>query len=67
MSGIWDVMLDALADGGGPADTLQMIDSTIVRAHHCAAGLKRGLRAWLLAEPQGSGGAAVGIRAEVVL
>jgi len=43
VSGVWDVMLDALADGGGSADALQMIDSTIVRAHHCAAGLKKGL------------------------
>ena len=49
VSGIWDVMLEALADGGGPADALQMIDSTIVRAHYCAAGLKGGLRARLLA------------------
>lgn len=44
VSGVWDVMLEALADGGGSADALQMIDSTIVRAHHCAAGLKKGLK-----------------------
>ncbi len=37
-SGIWDVLLQALADSGGEADMLQMIDSTIIRAHHCAAG-----------------------------
>jgi transposase len=37
-SGVWDVLLQALADGGGDADLLQMIDSTVVRAHHCAAG-----------------------------
>ena len=37
-SGLWDVMLEALADGGGEADLLQMIDSTSIRAHHCAAG-----------------------------
>ena len=42
-SGLWDVLLQALADGGGDADALQMIDSTIVRAHHCAAGAKGGL------------------------
>ena len=48
-SGIWDVLLQALADGGGDAETLQMIDSTIVRAHHCAAGAKGGLRARILA------------------
>ncbi len=47
-SGLWDVLLQALADGGGDADVLQMIDSTIVRAHHCAAGAKGGLIATVL-------------------
>jgi transposase len=37
-SGLWDVMLETLADSGGEADLLQMIDSTSIRAHHCAAG-----------------------------
>jgi transposase len=37
-SGVWDVLLQALADAGGDADLLQMVDSTIIRAHHCAAG-----------------------------
>lgn len=46
---MWDVLPQALADVGGEADALQMIDSTIVRAHHCAAGAKGGLRARLLA------------------
>jgi transposase len=36
-SGLWDVMVEALADGGGDADLLQMIDSTGIRAHHGAA------------------------------
>ena len=31
-------LLQALVDGGGTLDMLQMIDSTIVRAHRCAAG-----------------------------
>jgi transposase len=48
-SGLWDVLLQALADTAGDAETLQMIDSTIVRAHHCAAGAKGGLRSKLLA------------------
>jgi hypothetical protein len=30
--------LQALADSGGELDLLQMIDSTTVRAHRCAAG-----------------------------
>jgi transposase len=47
-SGLWDVMLDALSAGGGDA-ALQMIDSTIVRAHHCAAGARGGLKTRLLA------------------
>jgi hypothetical protein len=41
-------MLQGLAEGGGN-DALQMFDRTIVRAHHCAAGAKRGLRTRLLA------------------
>ena len=49
LSGVWDVLLQALADAGGDADTLQMIDSTVIRAHHCAAGARGGLRTRLLA------------------
>ncbi len=37
-AGLWDLLLDALAQSEAAPDTLQMIDSTIVRAHHCAAG-----------------------------
>ncbi|WP_367614578.1 transposase [Teichococcus coralli] len=36
----WHVIVEALADGGGEADLLQMIDSTSIRAHHHAAGGK---------------------------
>jgi len=48
-AGLWDLLLDALAQSEAVPDTLQMIDSTIVRAHHCAAGGKRGFRETLLA------------------
>jgi len=48
-SGLWDVLLQALADSGGDAETLQMIDSTVIRAHHCAAGARGGLIRRLLA------------------
>ena len=48
-SGLWEVMLEALADGGGKADLLQMIDSTSIRAHQCAAGGRGGLIAKVLA------------------
>jgi len=37
-AGVWDLLLQALADSGCTLDMLQMIDSTIVRAHRCAAG-----------------------------
>lgn len=47
-SGLWDLMLEALADGGGN-DAVQMVDSTVIRAHHCAAGVKGGLKIRLLA------------------
>ena len=41
-SGVWDVMLQGLADGGGELDALQMLDSTTIRAHRCATGEKGG-------------------------
>jgi len=41
-SGGFDIMLEGFADSGGDADMLQMIDSTVIRAHRCAAGLKGG-------------------------
>ena len=43
LSGVFDVMLEGFADSGGDADMLQMIDSTVIRAHRCAAGIKGGL------------------------
>ena len=42
-SGLWDVLLETLAESGAVPDTVQMVDSTIVRAHHCAAGAKKGM------------------------
>jgi transposase len=47
-SGVWDVILEALASSGVCDAALQMIDATIIRAHHCAAGGKGGRvqRAW---------------------
>ena len=32
-------MLEALADGGG-GNAIQMVDSTVIRAHRCASGVK---------------------------
>ena len=48
-SGVWDLMLQALADGHRELEALQMIDSTIVRAHRCAAGQKGGTKTRLWA------------------
>jgi transposase len=50
-AGVWDVVLQGLADRGGELDALQMIDSTTSRAHRCAAGEKGGFSARRLAGP----------------
>ena len=57
LSGLWELLLEAFNDSGGGNASLQMIDSTIIRAHHCSAGAKAcaerrrsgGLRARVLA------------------
>lgn len=54
LSGVWDVILQALADSGGELDSLQMIDSTTSRAHRCAAGEKGGTRRRSAARAAGS-------------
>ena len=40
LTGIWDVLLAALNESGVAQDSVQMIDSTIVRAHQHSAGAK---------------------------
>ena len=47
-SGLWDLMLEASAEGGGN-QAVQMVDSTVIRAHHCAAGARGGFKTRLLA------------------
>ena len=49
LAGVWELMLEALADSRSEPDSVQMIDSTVVRAHHLAAGAKGGLRNRVLA------------------
>lgn len=44
VSGLWDTMLEALNATGAVQSSVQMIDSTIVRAHQHAAGAKGGLK-----------------------
>lgn len=48
-SGLWDLLLEGLADSGAAPKTVQMIDSTVIRAHHQAAGAKGGLKIRVLA------------------
>lgn len=49
-AGVWDVMLEALNDTGAGNDSVQMIDSTIIRAHQHAAGAQtKGIRTKVLA------------------
>jgi transposase len=40
LAGLWDLLLEALNDTKGVGETVQMIDSTVVRAHHSAAGAR---------------------------
>jgi transposase len=42
--GVFELMLEALNEGGAPPGVVQMLDSTVVRAHHQAAGAKGGLK-----------------------
>lgn len=44
LAGLWEQTMEALNESGLVLDALQMIDSTVVRAHHQAAGAKGGLR-----------------------
>ena len=39
-SGVFDAMLETLAELAGRDMAADMIDSTVVRAHHCAVGIK---------------------------
>ena len=42
LAGLWEQIMDALNESGLGPDGLQMIDSTVVRAHHQAVGAKGG-------------------------
>jgi len=41
---LWEEIMEALNQSEAVPDALQMIDSTVIRAHHQAAGVKGGLR-----------------------
>jgi transposase len=48
-AGLWDVILEALNETGTGHDSVQMIDSTIIRAHqHAAVALKKVIRTKVL-------------------
>ena len=49
LAGLWEQIMDTLNESGLGPDALQMIDSTVFRAHHQAAGAKGGLRDRVLA------------------
>ena len=49
LAGLWDMILEALNESGTMPEQVQMIDSTIIRAHHLAAGAKGGLKKRVLA------------------
>lgn len=49
VASLWELILDALNDSKVMPGQVQMIDSTIIRAHHQAAGAKGGLRDRVLA------------------
>jgi transposase len=43
-TGVFDALLESLADLAKPDRAAHMIDSTVIRAHHCAVGIKRGIK-----------------------
>ena len=44
ISGLWDAMLEALNASSSDRQSVQMVDSTVIRAHQHAAGGKGGLK-----------------------
>lgn len=44
LAGLWDLVLETLNESEAVPNQVQMIDSTIIRAHHQAAGAKGGLK-----------------------
>lgn len=49
IAGLWDSILEALNETEGVKEQVQMVDSTIIRAHQQAAGAKGGLKNKVLA------------------
>jgi transposase len=43
-SGVFDAMLETFSEMIERDTSADMIDSTVIRAHHCAVGIKKGLK-----------------------
>ena len=43
-TGVFDALLETLAEMVARDTSADMIDSTVIRAHHCAVGLKKGIK-----------------------
>lgn len=56
-TGVFDALLETLAEMVERDTSADMIDSTVVRAHHCAVGLKKGIK-----RPRGLAGRAAASR-----
>ena len=44
LTGVFDALLETLAEMVTRDTSADMIESTVVRAHHCAVGLKKGIK-----------------------
>ncbi len=49
LAGLWQTIHEVLNENEAVPDSVQMIDSTVIRAHHQAAGAKGGLKKKILA------------------
>ena len=54
-TGVFAALLETLSDLARRERKADMVDSTIIRAHHCAVGIKRGLK---IGKPSGARAAA---------
>jgi transposase len=54
-TGVFDALLETLAEMVERDTSADMIDSTVVRAHHCAVGLKKGIRSTRASAGRGAG------------
>jgi transposase len=53
LNGLWELLREAFNDGSGGNSSFKMIDRTILRAHHCSAGAKEGIRVRSLGRSKG--------------